>query len=729
MNKLLIFILLQVTAFPLYSQSISVKQLTSQLPKAQGTAKVKILNALSLHLEHSRIDQAARYNQEALALAAQLHYKPGLAEAYRCLGEILLILHDNTYVNSYLQEALKIFRELNDKRGIATTLTNLGTFNNQRYRIDAAEKSLLQSRQLFKELNDQKGVGEATHQLAEAYFNINDYPTSLKYYQEALEICKEIEDNLGIAATYNRIGDLYSLTNQRRIAFTQYQAAFGITQSENANLLSSNIAAKIGGIYLQQQHYSFALKYFLHSLNAQEIFFGRNQNPWRYQKQVELYQQFGELYNAQGAYNQSLAYFQKALQIVKEKKPYRKVPIFASYGIGRYGGKHTYIHVENLNGEAYLLNQIGQVYLATRAYPQALEVTQQSLELAKKQAILQIQQDASLTLSKIYVALKDYSSAYQYHVQYAGYKDLLTNEKWNIKRAELTNYLTLNQKQSHIDSLWSTNQRQRSENYAWIGVVILSSLLVIILIRNNRRDQLNSRQLAEQAKQLEEQRIRELEQTFIQKQAETEMAALRAQMNPHFIFNCLNAIKFYSTENESAKAAEYLTKFSKLIRLVLENSRSNRVSLKDELAALQLYMEMEAMRFGEKLSFHLETDSRIDTDFVEIPPLLIQPYVENAIWHGLMHKEQGGTVWVRVEQPHKDRLTITIRDDGVGRAKAMELKSKSATQRKSFGMKITSERIELINQLYQTHTQVEIQDLTNAEGQPRGTQVVLQIPI
>ena len=238
-----------------------------------------------------------------------------------------------------------------------------------------------------------------------------------------------------------------------------------------------------------------------------------------------------------------------------------------------------------------------------------------------------------------------------------------------------------------------------------------------------------TQELRAQERLLEEERFRQLEETFEHKQAETEMAALRAQMNPHFIFNCLNAIKYYSTDNESSKATEYLTKFAKLVRLVLENSRSNRVTLNDELQALELYLEMETMRFGSKLTFQIEIDPAIDSEFVEIPPLLIQPYVENAIWHGLMHKEKGGTVWVRVEQPQENGLLITIKDDGVGRAKATELKSKSAIQHKSFGMKITSERIELINQMYHTQAQVQIRDMTDAMGQPIGTEVILHIPI
>lgn len=231
------------------------------------------------------------------------------------------------------------------------------------------------------------------------------------------------------------------------------------------------------------------------------------------------------------------------------------------------------------------------------------------------------------------------------------------------------------------------------------------------------------------AHELEEQRISQLQSDFVRQIAEAEMAGLRSQMNPHFIFNCLNSIKLYATENDSEKASDYLTKFSRLIRLVLENSRSERVTLQNELEMLRLYTDLEIMRFKQKLSFSIDIDAGIDTQFTEIPPLLIQPYVENAIWHGLMHKPEGGTVHVRATQPQENLLQLTITDDGVGRARAAELKSKSASHHKSFGLKMTSERIALINQFYQTHTQITINDLVYADGQPAGTEVTLQIPI
>lgn len=236
-------------------------------------------------------------------------------------------------------------------------------------------------------------------------------------------------------------------------------------------------------------------------------------------------------------------------------------------------------------------------------------------------------------------------------------------------------------------------------------------------------------QLEEQNRVLEAQRMEQLQAEFDQRLAETEMAALRSQMNPHFIFNCLNSVKLYTLQNDTDRAADYLTKFARLIRLVLENSRADRVTLANELEALQLYMELEAMRFKQKVQFSISVSPDIDTQFMTIPPLLIQPYVENAIWHGLMHKPEGGTLRISVQHPTDELLQITITDDGVGRARAAELKSKSANQSKSFGMKMTSERLSLINRHFDTHTRVNIRDLIGPNGQPAGTEVVLDIPV
>ena len=221
----------------------------------------------------------------------------------------------------------------------------------------------------------------------------------------------------------------------------------------------------------------------------------------------------------------------------------------------------------------------------------------------------------------------------------------------------------------------------------------------------------------------------QLRAEFQQKIAETELSALRAQMNPHFIFNCLNSLNLYILENHVDLASDYLQRFSRLIRLVLENSRLERIPLSNEVEALKLYMVMEGMRFKEKLTFELSIDPQIDMEMTTIPPLLLQPFLENAIWHGLMHKIEGGTIWLNITQPKESVVHAEIIDNGIGRAASAKIKSKSATRQKSFGMKVTGERIAAINQIYHTATKVEVIDLLDDKGQAIGTKVVVEIPI
>ena len=236
-------------------------------------------------------------------------------------------------------------------------------------------------------------------------------------------------------------------------------------------------------------------------------------------------------------------------------------------------------------------------------------------------------------------------------------------------------------------------------------------------------------ELETQNKVVEAQKIKQIETAFEQKIAETEMAALRAQMNLHFIFNCLNSIKLYTLENDSQTASEYLTIFSQLIRLVLENSRSEKVTLQKELETLRLYIEREAMRFKDKVKYQINVAPEIDQQYIDIPPLLLQPYVENAIWHGLMHKKNGGNIRVDVSLLTEHCLQIEITDDGIGRELAAEYKSKSATRQKSFGLKMTSERIDIINQVYKINADVQISDMKDGMNNSMGTKVIIKIPV
>jgi len=204
--------------------------------------------------------------------------------------------------------------------------------------------------------------------------------------------------------------------------------------------------------------------------------------------------------------------------------------------------------------------------------------------------------------------------------------------------------------------------------------------------------------------------------------------ALSQQMNPHFIFNSLNSIQYYILQNDRLASNKYLSKFASLMRIILDNSQHQLIPLKDELNALNLYIELEAMRFKEKFQFSITVDEKLDTSINKIPPLLIQPYVENAIWHGLMHKEDNGILEVGLRL--KDNVIIcTITDNGIGREKAAEIKNKKIQTYKSRGTKITGDRLNLINTLNNMKMQINYFDLKDNSGNASGTKVEITIPL
>jgi hypothetical protein len=214
--------------------------------------------------------------------------------------------------------------------------------------------------------------------------------------------------------------------------------------------------------------------------------------------------------------------------------------------------------------------------------------------------------------------------------------------------------------------------------------------------------------------------ISELEQksSYQKRLAEIEMMALRSQMNPHFLFNSLNSLEYFILAGEEQKATQYLSKFSRLLRLILNHSRKETITLAEELTALRLYLEIEATRFGEDFSFRIETSQHLDQEQIIIPPLLLQPFVENAIWHGLMQSNRPDKVLqVRILEQSGGILIMEIQDNGIGRKQAASLKSRSVVRQKSHGMEITTQRIELFNRNYPSQISIEVLDLQQHQQQ------------
>lgn len=219
---------------------------------------------------------------------------------------------------------------------------------------------------------------------------------------------------------------------------------------------------------------------------------------------------------------------------------------------------------------------------------------------------------------------------------------------------------------------------------------------------------------------------RQAKNALEKKAMEVEMMALRSQMNPHFVFNSLNTVRYFVLSDQKEKAKNYLAKFSKLLRTILSYSKENTISLNNELEAINLYIDVELGRFESNFYYSIKIDEKIDLDSVMIPPLLLQPFIENAIIHGLRNSEKTDKILaIKVSQTNNETLEISIIDNGIGRTKANQIQYKQDVLHKSFGTSITNQRIELFNQSYANKIKVETSDLASESG----TQVLIQIKI
>jgi ligand-binding sensor domain-containing protein len=210
----------------------------------------------------------------------------------------------------------------------------------------------------------------------------------------------------------------------------------------------------------------------------------------------------------------------------------------------------------------------------------------------------------------------------------------------------------------------------------------------------------------------------------------SELRALRSQMNPHFLYNCINSIKYFVVTNDTPQASIFLSKFAKLMRRILNNSQHEFISLDDEIQTLKLYLEMEQLRFSERMKFEMHVDSDLNISTTEIPTMLVQPYIENAIWHGLMQKKtDDGLIKLSFDCIQSDRLQIQIRDNGIGRKQAAEVKSRSVEKNKSMGMEMTQARIDNLNEINNLDIETSTEDLIDAEGNATGTLVTITMKI
>ena len=208
-----------------------------------------------------------------------------------------------------------------------------------------------------------------------------------------------------------------------------------------------------------------------------------------------------------------------------------------------------------------------------------------------------------------------------------------------------------------------------------------------------------------------------------------EQDMLRSQMNPHFIFNTLNSIKLYIINNEKENAVYYLNKFSKLIRKILVASTEKEISLAEELETMALYMNIENIRFDNEIKYEVKIDEQVNTDLIKVPSLILQPFLENSLWHGLSSKTKNKEVLLEITKSKHGFISVLITDNGIGRIASQEIKNKKTLKRKSVGISITKERLENFSKGFINDYNLEIRDLYDQDNKASGTKVIIDIPI
>jgi len=313
-------------------------------------------------------------------------------------------------------------------------------------------------------------------------------------------------------------------------------------------------------------------------------------------------------------------------------------------------------------------------------------------------------------MSNMYLQLKDTSNAFRNYVQFKKYSDMYIQKVSSEGLADARIRYEADSHNKEVELLSLRLKNNRLLNYGFAGLILLTVAIGLLLMRGSKLK--DKRRISEMNRRISE---------IIQ-------ANLRQQMNPHFIFNTLNSIQYYMYQHDKLATNNYLTKFSSLMRKVLDNSQHTSIPLSDELGALNLYLELESIRFKDKFEYQITLDDEIDPLIHKVPTMLIQPYVENSISHGLIPKEGKG--FVKIELSLKDdHILCIIEDNGIGREAAKGRNLKREGNHNSLGTQITKSRLELVNELYGTSLLTFYTDLMDENGEPAGTRVEIQIPL
>ena len=593
---------------------------------------------------------------------------------------------DPTKMAAYGNQALLLAKKIKYKVEEGNAYLNIGTSNIILGDYKKALDNFILAKAIFEENITASTKKEVAQGLAKAYGSMgivfseqSNYAKALEYYLKSVKIYEELKDESKCSKIYNNIGVVYKSQSSDFKALEYFIKAQKIQdklQDVNVGITLTNIA----NIYLKQNSLDKASEYYTLAKKALE----KNPNP----------RALGEWYNNKGLY-------------FKEKNQDNDAVSSWNNAID------TFQSIDDKFGLADTYIFLGEFYLQENQLDEALFNTNKALTLATEINVLEQKAASEKLLSEIYTKKGNSNLALEHFQKYSVAKDSLTNEE-NIRRSveasmnyEFEKKELLQKEENDKRELLLKEEAKSSKLKLIFGALIALLLFGIGFLIYNRT---------------------QLKKTLtLQKElAEYEQKALHLQMNPHFVFNCLGSISSFIVQNGTDSAIKYLSKFSKLMRLTLEYSKESLIPIDKEIESLQNYLELEQLRFNHKFNFNIQKSADIEDD-VALPPLLIQPFVENAIIHGVIPKKEMGNVTIDFSIKD-DSLICTILDDGIGINQSKLNKENSVVAHKSMALDIITKRLEMIASSTSKKATIKIEELTE-NNEIKGTKVILQLPL
>lgn len=577
---------------------------------------------------------------------------------------------------------LKIARENNYYEGQSYVLNQLG--RNYRYssKLDKSIEAQLKALNISEKADNDEFRVLSLNYLGVSYRRKDAIKTAIDYHQKALDIAEGVANKTqhikrSINVALNSIGNLYQTLGQYDLAISQFKRALELERELSNKLGLAINNQNIGDCFEQKEELEVALEYYRKSLAYNEDI---NNDYGR----IICKNSIARIYTKQGMPNAALVIFEPLQeQALKIGDNFITASVFINTG--------------------YAQTSIGR-------YAEAKKNIRQGLKLAQESDMPALIIAAKRFLADLAANTGDYKEALRQQQEAESYENTIVNQRNLNYMNEMILRYDSEKKNNQIISLAQDAELSKirlRKNQTTILVAALTlgliGTMLFIMYRKYHSDN--------------EKKVLSLEQNM-----------LRSQMNPHFLFNSLNSIKLYIINNDKKNAVHYLNKFSKLVRRILEGSSLKEISLGEELETAELYLNIENIRFSDEINFEVDIAEQIDAEQVKIPSLVLQPFLENAIWHGLSSKEGEKRIWINVYNYDKYHIGIDIVDNGVGRNASEKIKEKRVLKRKSVGIDITTERLANFSKDYQNDFEVAIADLTDDEGASRGTKITLKIP-